>query len=128
MKYLTVQDILVLHALAIDKTGGAHGIGDIGLLHSAVERPKMRFGNKELYEGIFAKASTYFESIARNHLFLDGNKRTAVIATARFLFLNGFELVAANKEVETFTLRIVNERLTIKTIASWLKGHSKKRR
>jgi death-on-curing protein len=127
MKYLTAQDILVLHALAIDETGGVHGVRDVGLLQSIAERPKMRFGGKPLYPGVFTKAAAYFESLARYHVFIDGNKRTAVIASARFLFLNGIELTAANGEIEAFALRVVKEKLDVDTIAVWLKKHSKKK-
>ncbi len=126
MTYLTAQELLVLHARIIDETGGLHGVRDVGLLVSAVERPKMRFGRKELYRGVFAKAACYFESIVRNHVFLDGNKRTAVVAAARFLAMNGYELVAANRGVVLFTLRAATGRVELQAIAAWLKRHSRR--
>lgn len=86
----------------------------------------MRFGGKELYRDIFLKASCYFESLARNHPFIDGNKRTAVLATARFLFLNGYELTASNKALENFTLRVVVKKIELPKIAVWLKEHSRR--
>lgn len=128
MKYLGAQDILVIHAFVIDGTGGAHGVRDVGLLQSAAERPKMRFGGKELYKGVFAKAAACFESLAKHHVFVDGNKRTAVTSAARFLAINGIELIASNGELEIFTLRVVEEKLEIEAIAAWLKSHSKKER
>lgn len=126
MNYLTPQDILVIHAQLIDATGGSHGIRDLGLLLSLVERPKAAFGNKELYPGIFQKTAAYAESLALYHMFLDGNKRTAISASARFLFLNGFELRASNKEVEKFMMKIVNKKMDISSIAKWLEKHSKR--
>ena len=126
MKYLTAPEVLVLHARTIDETGGLYGVRDAGLLHSAVERPKMIFDGKELYPDLFTKAAAYFESLVRNHAFLDGNKRTAVLATARFLFLNGYELIATNKELERFTIRVATVKSDLDTIAVWLKRRSKK--
>lgn len=126
MKYLTAEDILVIHALIIDETGGSHGVRDVGLLASLTERPKAKFGGKEQYKGVFNKAAVYLDSVARYHVFVDGNKRTAIAASARFLFLNGYELVATNKEVERFVLRAVMKQPEIKDIASWFKSHSER--
>jgi death-on-curing protein len=124
VKYLTPQDVLILHARVIDEIGGLHGVRDTNLLSSAIERPKMRFGGKDLYKNVFEKAAAYFESLARNHAFLDGNKRTAVLATARFLFLNGYELTTTNKKLENITLRLSVGKVKLPRIAIWLKQHS----
>lgn len=126
MKYLTAEDILVIHALIIDETGGSHGVRDVGLLASLTERPKAKFGGKEQHKGVFNKAAVYLDSVACYHVFVDGNKRTAIAASARFLFLNGYELVATNKEVERFVLRAVMKQPEIKDIASWFKSHSER--
>lgn len=128
MKYLTPQDILVLHARVLDEIGGLHGVRDVSLLASAAERPKMRFGGKALYKGIFEKAAAYFESLDKNHAFLDGNKRTAVLSTARFLYVNGYEITATNKALETFTIRVITKRFKVPHIAAWLKTNSRRRR
>lgn len=124
MKYLTPQDILILHARVIEETGGLHGVRDVGLLSSAVERPKMRFGGKELYKGVFAKAAAYFESIIKNHEFIDGNKRTGILAAARFLFLNGYELMTTNKEMENFALKVATYKMETLEITVWFKKHA----
>lgn len=126
MRYLSGEDVLVIHHEIIEATGGTHGVRDAGLLISAVERPKMRYAGKELYKGVFRKAAAYFDSFARHHVFIDGNKRTAVAASARFLFVNGHELTASNKEVEEFALSVVIEKLSIETIAAWFKKHSRR--
>lgn len=126
MKYLTPQDILVIHARIIDETGGSHGIRDTGLLVSLVERPKAAFGGKEMYPGIFEKAAVYLESLVSYYVFVDGNKRAGIAAAARFLFLNGYTLQANNKQVETFVLKIAEEKLEIRAIAAWFKKHAKK--
>lgn len=126
MKYLTAEEILVIHALTIDGTGGSHGVRDVGLLASLTERPKAKFGGKEQYRGIFNKAAVYLDSLARYHVFVDGNKRAAIAASTRFLFLNGYELIATNKEVEKFVLKVIIEKLDIATIAKWFKANSRK--
>ena len=80
MRYLAGEDILEIHNEIIEKTGGAHGIRDVGLFLSVIERPKARYGGEELYPDAFHKAAAYFDSFAKHHVFLDGNKRTAFAA------------------------------------------------
>lgn len=126
MRYLTGEEVLVIHAKIIDETGGLHGVRDTHLLASLVERPKMGFGGTELYPGVFRKAAAYFESCAHHHIFLDGNKRTAIAIAGRFLFLNGRELKASNEEMEQFVLEAVREKFEIDTIADWLEKRSRK--
>lgn len=126
MKYITPQDILVIHARIIDETGGSHGVRDVGLLLSAIERPLARFGGKELYKTVFDKAAVYVDSLARHHVFIDGNKRTAIAAAVRFLFINRITLNASNTDVVAFMLRVVVKKLSLKQIATWLARHSKR--
>lgn len=128
MRYLTGEELLILHAELINRTGGAHGVRDTGLLLSVVERPKMSFGGSQLYPSVFSKAAAYFESIAMHHVFTDGNKRTAFVAAARFLHLNGYELTMSNTEVEKFVLRAVREKVPLKSIAGWFKKHARKKK
>ncbi len=85
MRYLSAEQVLFIHARVIDETGGAHDVRDIGLLQSAVARPKATFGGKDLYADVLSKAAALVESLARNHPFVDGNKRTAIISTGIFL-------------------------------------------
>ena len=106
MKYLKAEDILVIHSEIIDETGGLHGVRDIGLLMSIVEKPKSKFGGKDLYVGIFKKAAVYLESIVQYHVFLDGNKRTGALSAARFLFINGYEFIPTNKDLEDFVIKV----------------------
>ncbi|MBI2607806.1 MAG: type II toxin-antitoxin system death-on-curing family toxin [Candidatus Doudnabacteria bacterium] len=126
MKYLTGEEILVLHSKIIDETGGLHGIRDTGLFLSIIEKPKMEFGGKEPYVSVFVKAAVYLEAFANYHVFVDGNKRTGFASAARFLFLNNYTLLLPNPEVVKFIMKVVNEKLELKEIANWLKRHSKK--
>ncbi len=126
MQYLTEEELLVIHARLIDETGGSHGVRELNLFASIIEKPKMAFGGKELYPTVFAKAAVYVESIARFYVFIDGNKRTSITAAARFLFLNQYNLVASNMDIETYVLEIATGRHELKAIAAWLKKHSRK--
>lgn len=126
MKYLGGEEVLVIHSEIIEATGGLHGVRDAGLFLSIFQKPKMMFGGKELYKSVFEKAAVYFEAFANLHIFIDGNKRTAIAAAARFLFLNKFELKATNREVENFVEKAVIGKLKIQEIAKWIKSHSQK--
>ena len=128
MKYLTIKDVLLLHNLAIDESGGSHGLRDLGLLESAVSRPQASFGGEDLYPTIFLKAGALVHSLLRNHAFVDGNKRTSMFSAMTFLELNGYLFEAKQKEVVNFALRVENEKLSVEQIAQWLEEHTEKRK
>ncbi len=77
-----------------------------------------------MYQSVFDKAAALFHSLMFNHAFIDANKRTAMVSTARFLFVNGFELEVSQKEFIAFPLRVENQHLSIEEISKWLKSHS----
>lgn len=126
MKYLSAKDVLLLHNMAVDVSGGSHGLRDLGLLESAVARPQSSFGGKDLYPDIFLKAAALIHSLLRNHPFVDGNKRTSMFSAMTFLELNGYSFDARQKEVVNFALKVENEKLSVEEIAKWLKEHVKK--
>ena len=126
MRYLSPEEILILHALIVDKTGGSHGVRDAHLLASIAHKPQLRFGGKDLYSDIFTKAGVLLEAVVDYHIFVDGNKRTSLIAVARFLQLNGYQLTATNSEAEETILMVATKRLEVKELAQWLKKNSKK--
>lgn len=126
MKYLKAEEVLVIHSEIIDATGGMHGIRDTNLFASILERPKSAFAGKDMYGGVFKKGAVYLESIIQYHVFVDGNKRTAAVSMARFLFLNGYDLVVPNKIIEDFVVKVAVEKLDIEIIAAWIKKYSKK--
>lgn len=105
--------------------GGSHGIRDLGLIESALSRPQATFGGNDLYPTIFLKAASLFHSLIFNHAFIDGNKRTTITCTARFLHLNGYILNATDREFVDFPLKVENQHLTFEEIADWLKANSK---
>jgi death on curing protein len=126
MRHLSAEDILVVHALIIDETGGSHGVRDTHLLQSIAYKPQTQFGGRNLYSGIFKKAAILIESIVNYHVFIDGNKRTAFAVGARFLFVNGYEITATNKQVEREILAVATKEIDIEDIEQWLKKNTKK--
>lgn len=89
-KWISQEQVLYIHKTAISKYGGSFGVRDTGLLESALARPEnfYAYGERDL----FLLAAAYAEGIARNHPFIDGNKRTAYTAAGLFLYLNGYML------------------------------------
>ncbi len=126
MKYISADEILAIHEEMINIFGGSHGIRDFNLLYSAIYRPQASFAGEDLYKNIFDKAAALVHSSLLNHPFSDGNKRTAYTSCARFLYINGFNLVASTSQIITFTKSVENKKLDITTIVVWLKKHSKK--
>lgn len=127
IKYLSTEDVLLLHHLSIEKAGGSHGLRDPGLLDAAVHRPQATFAGEDLYPTLFDKAGALCHSIIKNHAFVDGNKRTSLLAAMTMLELNGYIFKSEQEELVVFGLKIDNERLSADTIAAWLKSHCDKR-
>lgn len=122
--FLTAEQVLFIHARLVSETGGAHGVRDVGLLLSAVARPKASFDQQDLYPTLHAKAAALFESLISNHPFVDGNKRTAITAAGMFLRINGYRLMAANAEVAAFTLACAQGGISLPEISTWFEQHA----
>lgn len=93
-EFLTLDEVLGIHADQIRRYGGARGIRDLGLLQSAIAMPETSFGGEFLHGSLFEKAAAYLFHMARKHPFVDGNKRTALMCALVFLGLNGQRLEA----------------------------------
>lgn len=92
--YLTVADVIGIHAISIQRYGGIAGLRDPGALESAVFRPQSGY-----YADIIAEAAALMESLAINHAFTDGNKRVAFAATDVFLRVNGWRLARTPQKI-----------------------------
>ena len=125
-RFVTIEEALALHATALQLTHGKLGVHDIGALLGCLERPKTVLGGQEMFPTLFLKAAALTETIARNHPFVDGNKRTALFSAVRFLFINGHEFVATNLEAEEFPIIVEKTRPPISEIAKWFKSHCRK--
>lgn len=111
--------MLALHKECIATFGGSDGVRDEGLLESALARPENLscYGTPTLHE----LAAAYGHGIAKNHPFIDGNKRTAFLTTAVFLMDNGFQPMVSEAEVVTAMTSLAAGRLTEAEFAQWLK-------
>lgn len=118
MKFLDKGVVLAAHDRQIAEYGGASGIRDEGLLDSALSRPQ----NKHAYgeDDVFALAAAYAFGIARNHPFMDGNKRTAWVAARTFLVLNGTRLLPDRREAVERMVELAEGQLDEAAFARWL--------
>lgn len=126
IRYLSIDEVLVIHEEMVLLFGGAMEVHDFALLHSAVERPKATFGGEDLYKTLFEKAAALIHSLILNHPFTDGNKRTSITSCARFLYINGYRLNLPFKESHRVVIDIDAKRVDFDGIVMWLKKHSKK--
>lgn len=110
----------------IKEFGGSCGIRDMGLVESAIARPKATLNGGYLYKSIFDKAASLLQSLLKNHPFIDGNKRTALVSASLFLKINGWNLVNSYDEEVEFAVRVDNGNLTVEQISNWLERHSVK--
>ena len=124
MRYFSASEILAIHDRVVEETGGSLGVREEHLLLSLAERPKAAFGGIEKFSTVFEKAASYLEAIAMYHVFVDGNKRTAITAASVFLRANDYSITLPVEESETFILQVVTEKLSIEIIAAWLEKNS----
>ena len=126
MNYLTGKQILLVHSIIVSETGGIHGVRSHHTVLSLEDLPRQKVFGKELYKGVFLKASVYMQKIIFEHPFLDGNKRSAMACSSAFLERNGYRIFVPRGEVEKFALKVVNKKLDLELIAEWIKLNSKK--
>ena len=122
-KWVTRQLVEYIHEGVIEIGGGAHGLRDAALLESALARPQNLHAYGET--DIFELAASYAEGIARNHAFVDGNKRTAFFVASDFLEQNGYELRSAvNQEHADMMVELGQGNITRQEAAEHLRKHS----
>ena len=97
---------------------------DAGLLASAVGRPEQVVFGQEAYKTLFEKVAALFESLALNHAFVDGNKRTAVVAAIHMLNWNGYDLAASQDEVVDIAMDVVRHKIDVRKLAEFFEGHA----
>ena len=117
-EWLDIDIALDFHAEQLALFGGADGIRDRGLLESALGRPLNKFAYGD--NGIATLAAAYGFGIARNHPFIDGNKRTALASMIVFLGLNGLDLDAPREEATAMILSLAAGEITEDLLAQWL--------
>lgn len=110
----------LMHERQLAEHGGASGVRDEGLLESALMRPQQKFHYGE--SSLLLLAASYGYGIARNHPFIDGNKRTAYVVMRSFLILNGWDIVASQEEKYTTMIALAEGRLSEEALLSWLES------
>ncbi len=121
-RWIDLNVVLAVHEQQIAEHGGLAGIRDLGLVESALARPQ----NLQLHKDpdLFDLAAAYGFGLARNHGFMDGNKRTAYVVTRLFLVLNGFDIEAPGVEKVVTFEKVGKGDIDQKEIASWLRLYS----
>lgn len=119
--WLTRQMIVAIHDEQLAIHGGASGLRDKGMLESALDRPK----NKWSYENadLAELAAAYAFGIARNHPFVDGNKRTSLLALYTFLGVNGIEFVVPEAEAAAMILSLAAGEVSEQSLVRWIRDN-----
>jgi death-on-curing protein len=126
MRYLSLGEVVRLHQMLVESSGGALGVRDLGLLDSALAQPRATFDGRDLHATLLEKAAALCTSLVQNHPFVDGNKRVGHAAMATFLILNGVEIAATVDEQEQLILNLSAGLHSREDIAAWLQSHTKK--
>ena len=121
VQFLSLDEVLEIHAVLIDRFGGAEGIRDRGLLESALYRPKTGY-----YADLIEMAAALFESLMINRPFVDGNKRVAFFSTDVFLRLNGYKMIVEPKAAHAFLMELfASNSCDLEHLAPWIRSVTK---
>lgn len=117
--YLTVIEVLAIHEDQIVRYGGAEGVRDRGMLEAALYRPQTGY-----YADLIEEAAALWESLAQNHPFIDGNKRTAFAVTYTFLAINGGRITADALETYAFIINMHETgTFNFERLTAWLRSN-----
>ncbi len=105
-EFLTVEDVVEIHALQLERFGGSAGVRDQGLLESAVAQPQMTVGGEFVHADLFAMAAAYLFHLVQGHAFVDGNKRVGLLAALVFLDINGISIERDSETLYELTLAV----------------------
>jgi death on curing protein len=121
VEYLSIGQLLALHAQQLRRYGGGTGVRDRGALESAPARPAATFGGEDLYPDIADKAAALMHSLALNHPFVDGNKRVAAFGAIVFAESNGHEFLATPDELVETRLVVAEGKMAVEALAIWFR-------
>ncbi|MGA9379285.1 MAG: type II toxin-antitoxin system death-on-curing family toxin [Phormidium sp.] len=119
-RFLSKKLVLALHQNQINTFGGSSGVRDMGLLDSALALPQQTFGGELLHPTIYEQAAAYLYHIAKNHPFIDGNKRTACAAMEIFLELNSYVLNLSDEEEIELVLQVAQGNMSKAELSAFL--------
>jgi death-on-curing protein len=122
MTVLTLEQLLELHALVIEASGGSARLRDLGRLEAAIAAQTQNVFGEELYPSILDKAAALLRGIIADHAFVDGDIRTSMLAALTLLELNDLHFQANHGEIENFAVRVATEHVDVPAIAAWLRA------
>lgn len=118
--FLEFDEVVALHAQQLEVYGGGTGLRDAGLLESAVMQAQSSFGGVYVHDSLFEMAAAYLFHIVSNHPFVDGNKRTGLLAALVFLNTNGVTITRSSATLYDLTLGVAEGRLGKQHVATVL--------
>lgn len=121
---LSKNQVIKIHGMLIEQTGGKDGIRDDGLLDSALNAPFQTFDGEYIYKTIKVKAAKLGYFLVKNHPFIDGNKRTGILVMITFLEINGFEITCSDEELIILGLGLAEGTINDKDLLNWIIDHS----
>lgn len=120
-EFLTVEDVLAIHAHQIERFGGSSGLRDATLLDSAVAQPQASFGGELFHTDLLAMAAAYLFHLVANHAFIDGNKRVGLASALVFLDLNGASIDVGTEALYDLTMAVARGELGKDEVADRLR-------
>lgn len=124
MKRLSKEQVIKIHNMLIEETGGSDGIKDAGLLDSALNAPFQTFDGDYVYKTIKEKAAKLGYFLVKNHPFIDGNKRTGVLVMLVFLEVNGIDVAYTDGELIVLGLGLADGAIDDNDLLNWIIEHS----
>lgn len=122
---LSAEQLELIHAGVLAKSGGLFGTREPNVLLKLESSPRQAVFGRELYPTLFHKAALYMRTIIAEHPFLDGNKRTGMMAAFTLLEVNGYRMTATDDNVFDYALIVATHKPEIDAIAIWLKGKAR---
>jgi death-on-curing protein len=123
-EFLTLEDVLEIHAVQLERFGGGAGLRDEGLLRSALAQPEATAFGDFLHTDLFEMAAAYLFHVLSNHAFVDGNKRTGLLCALVFLDLNGVSLDQDSQALYDVTMAVAEGRADKARVAETLRAVS----
>lgn len=126
IRYLTPEDIRIIHDQILRRYSGVKGEREPGLIDFMADKPKQELYGQELYPGLFLKGAVYLHGFSVAQYFADGNKRTGTACCLTFLYINGYKLQATNEELFDVVLKVANKQMDLSELAEWLESKATK--
>lgn len=120
MKMLSKAQIIALHDMAIQQTGGSEGLRDEGALHAALAAPFQTFGGSALYPSAKAQIARLCYGLIQNHPFVDGNKRVGMLVLLACCEINGIKMDITDEEIIEIGLSLASGKMDYQALTQWL--------